>query len=129
MDPIISYLRDRKLPNNKQEARKIKLRSAQYMILGEVLYKRGYSLPYLRCLALDEANYVRREIHEGICDNHSGVRSLAHKAICQGYFWPTMKEDAQKFVQQYDKCQRFSNITRQPPEQLISVISPWPFAQ
>ena len=50
IDPIISYLKDKKLPDHKDKARKIRLRSARYMILGDVQYKRGYSLPYLRCL-------------------------------------------------------------------------------
>ena len=43
--------------------------------MDEVLYKRGFSQPYLRCLALDEANYVLREIHEGACGNHSGAKT------------------------------------------------------
>ena len=38
MEPIISYLKDKNLPDNKDEARKIRLRLAQYMILGDVLY-------------------------------------------------------------------------------------------
>lgn len=67
MDLVVSYLRDKKLPDNKDEARKIRLNSARYVILGDVLYKSGYSLPYLRCLTSDEVNYMMREIHEGIC--------------------------------------------------------------
>ncbi|KAL0313367.1 UNVERIFIED_CONTAM: hypothetical protein Sradi_5736000 [Sesamum radiatum] len=35
-----------------------------------------------------------REIHEGSCGNHSGGRSLAGKALRQGYFWPSMQKDA-----------------------------------
>ena len=129
VDPIIDYLKNKTLPDDKQEARWVKLRSAQYVILVDVLYKRGYSLPYLRCLAPEEASYVMREINEGICSNHSEASSLALTTIRQGYFWPTMKEDAYKFVQQCDKCQRYSNIPCQPPEQLTLVTSPWPFAQ
>ena len=82
------------------------------MILEDVLYKRGYSLPYLRCLAPDEASYVMREIHDRINGNNSGTRSLALKAVRQGYFWPTIKEDVYKFVQQCDKYKRYSNIPR-----------------
>ena len=92
MSPIIRFSRDKRLPDNKKKAKKIKLRLAWYVILKDVLYKRGYSLPYLRCLSYDEANYIMREIHNGIYGNHSGVRSLAYKAIRQGYFWPTMKK-------------------------------------
>lgn len=46
MDPIIGYLGDRKFYDYKQEPRSVKLSSARYVILGDVLYKKGYSLPY-----------------------------------------------------------------------------------
>ncbi|XP_020421233.1 uncharacterized protein LOC109949580 [Prunus persica] len=87
------------------------------------------SLPYLRCLTPEEGHYVLREIHEGICGNHSGARSLAHKAIRQGYFWPSLHTDAQEFTQKCDKCQRFANIPQLPAEPLTAIVSPWPFAQ
>ena len=58
MTPIVSYFKDRKLPEGKDEARKLRVRSARYVLMDEVLYKRGFSQPYLRCLALDGANYV-----------------------------------------------------------------------
>ena len=54
--------------------------------MDEVLYKRGFSQPYLRYLALDEANYVLREVHEGACGNHSGARSLVHKVVRASYY-------------------------------------------
>ncbi|XP_030936622.1 uncharacterized protein LOC115961854 [Quercus lobata] len=81
MTPIISYLKDRRLPEEKDEAKKVRVRSARYVLMNEVLYKRGFSQPYLRCLAPDEANYVLREVHEGACGNHSGARSLVHKVV------------------------------------------------
>ena len=71
MTPIVSYLKDGKLPEGKDEARKPRVRTTKYVLMDEVLYKRGFSQPYLRCLALDEANYVLREVHEGACGNHS----------------------------------------------------------
>ncbi|KAF1856864.1 hypothetical protein Lal_00001586 [Lupinus albus] len=45
--------------------------------MGDVLYKRSFSLPYLRCLRPSEADYVLREVNEWICGNHLGGRSLA----------------------------------------------------
>ena len=99
------------------------------MLIGDVLYKRGFSRPYLRCLSNNEADYVMREVHEGICRNHSGARSLVHKLIHAGYYWPTMLKDAQAYVKAYDKCQRFSNFIRQPSEELTPMTAPWPFAQ
>ena len=86
MTPIIGYLREGKLPQGKDEARKLRIKSAKYVLMDEVLYKRGFSQPYLRCLAPDEANYVLREVHEGACGNHSGARSLVNKVVRAGYY-------------------------------------------
>ncbi|KAL6327681.1 hypothetical protein AAG906_022621 [Vitis piasezkii] len=44
------------------------------------LYKRSFTGPYLQCLSHLEAQYVLAELHEGVCGNHSGGRSLAHRA-------------------------------------------------
>ena len=94
----MSYLKDGRLSKAKDEARKLRVRAAKYVLLDEVLYKRGFSRPYLRCLASDEANYVLREVHEGACGNHSGARSLIHKVVHAGYYWPTIQEDAKAYV-------------------------------
>ena len=76
MTPIISYLKEGQLPKEKDKARKLRVRSTKYVLMDEVLYKRGFSQPYLKCLAPDEVNYVLREVHEGACGNHLGARSL-----------------------------------------------------
>ena len=90
MTLIVSYLKDGRLPEGKDEARKLRIRAARYVLMDEVLYKRGFSQPYLRCLVPNEANYMLREVHEGACGNHSGARSLIHKVVRVGYYWPTV---------------------------------------
>ena len=40
-----------------------------------------------------------------------------------------MQKDAQAYVKNYDKCQRFSNLIKQPTEELTPMMSPWPFTQ
>ncbi|CAL2237942.1 unnamed protein product [Prunus armeniaca] len=129
MDPILQFLQNQTLPADPAEAQRVRYRSARYLIINGALYKRGFSLPYLRCLTPEEGHYVLREIHEGICGSHSGARSLAHKVIRQGYFWPSLHTDAQAFTQKCDKCQRFANIPQLPAEPLTAMVSPWPFAQ
>ena len=104
MTPIVSYLKEGKLPQERDEARKLRIKSARYVLMDEVLYNRGFSQPYLRCLALDEANYVLREIHKGACGNHSGARTLIHKVVRAGYYWPTIQADAKAYVKVCDQC-------------------------
>ena len=79
--PLISYLRNGMLPDGKDAARKLKVQASRFVLIKDVLYKRGFSHPYLRCLSPEEADYVMREVHEGICRNHSGARSLVNKLI------------------------------------------------
>ena len=129
MMPIISYLQGGALPDDRHKARRLKVRASRFLMLQGILYKRSFSLPYLRCLAPDEAKYVMREIHEGICGNHSGARALQKKIIRAGYYWPTMQADTNRFVQHCDKCQRFANLLHSPPEILTPMTTPWPFAQ
>ena len=79
--PIASYLKNGILPNKKEVARKLKVRVTRFVLIKDVLYKKGFSRPYLRCLGNEEVDYVMREVHEGICGNHSGSRSLVHKFV------------------------------------------------
>ncbi|XP_012833283.1 PREDICTED: uncharacterized protein LOC105954151 [Erythranthe guttata] len=89
-DEITKYLSTSELPQDGAAARKVKMRASRFLLIGGELYKRGFSVPYLKFLAPEEAEYVLREIHEGICGNYLGARALAVKALRQGYFWPTM---------------------------------------
>ncbi|CAL2238683.1 unnamed protein product [Prunus armeniaca] len=98
MDPIIQFLQNQTLPADSAKARRVCYCSARYLIINGTLYKRGFNLTYLHCPPPKEGEYVLREIHEGICCNHSSARSLAHKAIRQGYFWPSLHTNAQAFT-------------------------------
>ena len=87
---LISYLKNGMLPNSKEATRKLKVWATRFVLIKDILYKRGFSRLYLRCLSSEEANYIMREVHEGICGNHSGSWSLVHKLVRVGYYWPTM---------------------------------------
>ena len=105
IDPIWDYLVDEILPSDPKEASKLRTRSARFTIHRGTLYKRGFSTPILKCVGKEEANYVLREVHEGICGNHIGARSLAADTLRQGYYWPTMLKDATELVKKCKICQ------------------------
>ena len=46
MTLIISFLQDRYLPQDIEEARKVKKKVVRFTILNDTLYKRGFSMPY-----------------------------------------------------------------------------------
>ncbi|KAL5555089.1 hypothetical protein UlMin_037325 [Ulmus minor] len=97
--------------------------------MASYLEKKGFSSPSLLCLDEDRGKFTLKEVHTGVCGNHSSGRTLAHRILRQGYYWPTIQTDSLDFVRKCDKCQRFSTIPRQAPEDLTTVTSPWPFAK
>uniref|UniRef100_A0A2N9GBG3 RNA-directed DNA polymerase n=1 Tax=Fagus sylvatica TaxID=28930 RepID=A0A2N9GBG3_FAGSY len=130
MDPLLGYIRDNRLPEDKKEARMIKQKAPRFWVSEEgQLYRRSFTGPYLLCVHPDKVKDFLFEIHEGICGSHTGGRSLAHRALSQGYWWPYMQADALKYVQECDKCQRFAPMIHQPARELNPLSSPWPFAQ
>ncbi|KAM2515036.1 hypothetical protein ACFX1W_027329 [Malus domestica] len=81
--PIYRFLAHGTLPNDKVQAKQIRYKATRYLIINDQLYKQGFNLPYPRCLMPAEAKTVLREIHEEVCGDHAGSRSLSHKAFHQ----------------------------------------------
>ena len=48
MTSIISFLQDGHLPQDVEEAKRVRKRAARFTILNDALYKRGFSMPYLK---------------------------------------------------------------------------------
>ena len=72
MDPIVMYLLHGDLLENKNEVRNLRVRAARYTLIGSHLYRKSFTGPYLRCLNLEDARRLLKDIHEGVCGNHSG---------------------------------------------------------
>ena len=50
MTLIISFLHDGHLLQDVKEVKKFRKRAARFIILDDTLYKRGFSMPYLKCV-------------------------------------------------------------------------------
>ena len=103
---------DGTLLSDPKEASKLRARSARFTVHRGTLYKRGFSAPILKCVGKEDANYILREVHEGICGNHIGVRTLAGKTLRQGYYWPTMLKDTTELVRKCKACQEHATPIR-----------------
>ena len=80
-------------------------------------------MPILKCVGNEDANYILREVHEGICGNHIGAQTLTGKTLSQGYYWPTMLKDATKLVRKCKACQEHAKTSHLPSELLTTVTS------
>jgi hypothetical protein len=83
---LIDYLENGIQPAEMRSAMKLRMKAGRFTIVNGTLYKRGFTLPLLKCVSLEEGNYILQEIHEGICGSHSRARVLAHKAVRVGFY-------------------------------------------
>ncbi|GJX98810.1 reverse transcriptase domain-containing protein [Tanacetum coccineum] len=127
MTPIMEYLKNGTLPNDRKEASKLRIKARQYELLEGVLYRRSFLRPWLRCVGPLQADYVIREIHEGWCSMHAGPRSVVAKAMRLGYYWPTMHRDARDMIRACNDCQIHRPVPRNPQQPLTPITAPWSF--
>ena len=116
MDAFVIYLKEDKLPEDREHTQRVRYHAEHYLLLNDNLYKRRVLTALLRCLDDKKAKEVLSEIHDGVCGNHVGGQSLAHKALLQRFYWPTMKQDAADYAKKFDMCQRYSALIRAYPE-------------
>ena len=130
MDPIVLFFREDILLEDKSKADKVRRKGPRFWLSKDQrLYKRSFSGPYLLRIHLEASELLLEELHEGICGSHTGGRSLCHRTIIQGYWWPNMQKEAQEYVKKCDQCQRFAPNIHQPGEVLNLLSSSWLFAQ
>ena len=80
MDSIVQYISMGELSNDRNKAHKIQIQSAKFSLVNEKLFKRSLDGTYLKCLTTEQGQYVLAELHEGICGNQPGGRTLAYRA-------------------------------------------------
>nr|XP_027075972.1 uncharacterized protein LOC113699821 [Coffea arabica] len=98
--------------------------SSKFFLNEEVVYKRTSDLGLLRCVDEDEAEYLMKEVHSGVCGSHMNGHLLAKKIMRTGYFWLTMEHDCVVFVRKCVKCQLHGDVMRTPPTELHSMTAP-----
>ncbi|KAM6580432.1 hypothetical protein CsatA_004206 [Cannabis sativa] len=76
MTPIVNYLLNGQLLADKNKTRKLLYSVPRYTIIEGKLYRRGYSMPLLRCVLPIEVNKIIKEIHEGFCGDHAELRMM-----------------------------------------------------
>ncbi|KAJ3696801.1 hypothetical protein LUZ61_000506 [Rhynchospora tenuis] len=121
------YLTEGILPLDRNLARKIKRWSLEFTIIEDELCKKGYHHPWLICVGRAKADELLKETHQGICGSHQGSRTLGKRIMRQGYYWPSLRKDAEDLVRRCAQCQFHARIDHKPPNKLKSITSPWPF--
>ncbi|XP_028547417.1 uncharacterized protein LOC114578415, partial [Dendrobium catenatum] len=65
--PLIDYLKERKLPQDKSLSNQIKKCALSYALVNNLLYRRSFDHMWLRCLDQREALKIVNEVYSGLC--------------------------------------------------------------
>ncbi|XP_070057549.1 uncharacterized protein [Nicotiana tomentosiformis] len=76
LNSSLDHVEDDILPDDKKEAKKLRMQVARYSVIHNDLYKRTYGGPLEKCLRPNQMQHVLEEVHEGHCGAHSGNRAL-----------------------------------------------------
>ncbi|XP_075473930.1 uncharacterized protein LOC142504983 [Primulina tabacum] len=126
MTSLIKFITTNELPEDKSRAQKIKRQVPRFVLLNNVLYRRSFQGPLLKCLSKEKVDYVLREVHEGCCAEHLGGVSLARKTLA-GFWWPTL--DSTRIVRACEDCQYHSNFQHSPATPMRPIWASCPFDQ
>nr|KAJ0214035.1 hypothetical protein LSAT_V11C400197270 [Lactuca sativa] len=65
MTPFREYLQRGVLPDDHDEARKIRIKAPSYAMVNGELYKKGFTSPWLKCLDQAKGREILQEAHSG----------------------------------------------------------------
>jgi len=123
---IKRYLKSQEYPEAASENDKRMLRrlASNFVLDGDVLYKRNRDMVLLRCVSDKEAKQILEEIHEGTFGTHMNGHSMARKILRAGYFWLTMENDCCIHVRKCQKCQLYADNINVSPMPLNVLSAP-----
>jgi hypothetical protein len=55
---LIDYLENRTQPSKKKSVVQLRMKAGKFTMVNEALYKRGFTLPILKCILPEEGNYT-----------------------------------------------------------------------
>ena len=128
---ILLYLRTQKFQPTitRNKRRRIRHHASRYLLIGDVLYRRGIDTVLRRCLTHEEAEQVLNDCHSGACGGHFSGMATAQKVVHAGYFWPTLFTDCINAVKHCHNCQLFAPKARTAPAPLHPVVTVGPFCK
>ncbi|XP_071712340.1 uncharacterized protein [Rutidosis leptorrhynchoides] len=65
MEPILQYIRSNILPEDSREARLVRERAPMYIIQDDILYRKSYCGPMMRCVGPIDTEMIVEEVHNG----------------------------------------------------------------
>ncbi|KAL7601627.1 hypothetical protein Lser_V15G24154 [Lactuca serriola] len=129
MTPFREYLQRGVLPDDHDEARKIRIKAPSYAMVNGALYKKGFTSPWLKCVDQARGREILQEAHSGQVGAHEGARALTGNVLRMGVYRLMIHQDAVEVTKKCWECQSYAPVQAKPLAPLSNISSPWPFYQ
>ena len=130
MNPIVLFLKDDILPEEKGEVDKVRRKAHQFWLFEDQrLYKCSFSRPYLLCVHPEAIEPLLEDYTKGFVRVIQEVDHCLTRPSLKSIGGQNRQKEAQDYVKKCDQCQRFALNIYQPGGVLNTLSSPWPFAQ
>jgi hypothetical protein len=107
--PLIDYIREQKVPSDKNMAEQLIRRAKTYVLVEDKLYRLGATFGVLmKCIPRDEGKDILEEIHKGVCGNYTSSRTLVSEAFRRAFYWPIAPVDVEELIKKCQGCQFFT---------------------
>jgi len=126
---IANYLAAGKFPQYLSSKEKIKIiqQSDTYTWIDGNLYHTGPDFQIRRCVREDEIFDILQACHKEPFGGHFAEKRKGYKVLLIGYYWPTIFQQAKKFVKGCDSCQRMGQPLQSDEMPLQPQIALEPF--
>ena len=102
---IITYLKTNQASREYNAKQVVALlRSAPFILIGEILYKQGHDGLLRQCINPSEVLLILEGCHSDACGGHFASESTARKVLLASYWWPTLFKDAHSYTRKCDLC-------------------------
>nr|XP_012466450.1 unnamed protein product [Gossypium raimondii] len=78
---MLEYIKNQRYPEeaNENDKRTIRRMAIEFVLDGDILYRRGKDQVLLRCVDAVEVRKILEEVHEGICGTHASGFTMARQ--------------------------------------------------
>ena len=95
MDDMKNFLLGNGYPQglDRTKRRQYRLQSIPYVIVDGILFRKDFNGALLRCIDIDQAERMIKELHDGPDGGHFSARTTTMKIMTARYYWKSMFHD------------------------------------
>ena len=95
---------------NKNTRKRVKSEMRKFIWADPYLYRYCEDGAVRRCVPREERASILAKCHSSDYGGHYGYFRTQAKVWASGFYWPTMHEDAKRYVATCAQCQRIGNV-------------------